>query len=115
MNVGEVLANLPTNRARAEQCLRWAQNERDRYLRGQDDVIGDVLLSRSDQFRMLSREQRVETGRFRWQQSPLAVSIAADEAMYSRWAMMFYNASSDRTLMSIAEQMVPSEAMRVNR
>lgn len=126
-SIGDTLRWLPDNEARGDKCLEWAQAERDRYFQGQAETINDILRSDSRQYRHLDRIGREEAGRFRWQASPLAKSIASDEEMYSRWAVMFYTAGQSATVALIQASRIfrptptpspaapPPEAPRVPR
>jgi hypothetical protein len=85
----EVLAALPDNAARAAQCLAWQQQASSDWSQGQDETVADMLASTDPRYRKMTREQRTLIGRRKWSTSYTARSLAGDEELFARWAVMY--------------------------
>lgn len=79
--------------ARYELCLKWMEEQRNRYYQGLRETQEDILNSRSDHFKPYSREARMLIGERRWSESQLAKGIVGQEQMYGRWAAVYKGSS----------------------
>jgi hypothetical protein len=90
-NRGQVLDSLPDDDARYDQCLAWAEEERNKFYQGLHETVQDVVTSTSDRYRPYSPETRKHIGQLRWGSSSKSKELAGAEQMYMRWATGYKN------------------------
>lgn len=88
---GEILDSLPDDEARYDQCLSWAEEERNKFYQGLRESIRDVLGSDSEQYRQYDGRARTMIGEQRWASCKKSKELAGTEQMYMRWAEGYKN------------------------
>jgi hypothetical protein len=83
------LLALPDNAARAAQCRGWAQEASLRWEQGQRECVLDLLASNDIRYRRMDEQARTAIAKQKWTTSPTARSLANDDQMFSRWAIMY--------------------------
>jgi hypothetical protein len=83
---GDILDALPDDNARFDQCMSWAEEERNKFYQGLRESIRDILGSDSDQFAQYDGRARTRIGEQRWSNSRKSKELAGNEQMYMRWA-----------------------------
>jgi hypothetical protein len=93
MHIGEMLDGLPNDEARAQYCKWKAEECRNRFFQGQQEMIDRIqnptTKSGKIRYELFSQEQRKRIAMMLWQSSTTAKEILSDEHMFSRWAGMY--------------------------
>lgn len=92
---GQILDMLPDDNARYDQCLAWAEEERNKFYQGLRETILDVVESREERYRQYSPEARTRIGEQRWSNTSKSKELAGNEQMYMRWAQGYKNSPRD--------------------
>jgi hypothetical protein len=88
---GDILDRLPDDKARHDQCLAWAEEERNKFYQGLRESIQDVIWSDSERYRQYDGRARTTIGELRWTDSKKSKELAGSEQMYMRWAEGYKN------------------------
>ena len=88
---GEILDMLQDDEARYDQCLAWAEEERNKFYQGLRETIQDIVTSNSERYRDYGSAARRTIGEVRWSQTAKSKELAGNEQMYMRWAQSYKN------------------------
>lgn len=89
MNTGQILDSLPNDQERADWCTKRAGEARNKYLQGKQESIDYVVGYKGWRWRRFNRAERESIGVERWRTHVVAVGLANDEQMFTRWANMY--------------------------